>query len=69
MQHETQTMNTRQIEIIRLLSIGKQREDIAALIGVNRVTVGRYITKAKNSVGCETDGGLVGHAFREGLIQ
>jgi DNA-binding NarL/FixJ family response regulator len=62
-------LKPREIQIISLLSEGKSAKVIAAEIGVTKWTVDRYVSDAMGVIGTRSAAGLVGVAFRQGLIQ
>jgi DNA-binding NarL/FixJ family response regulator len=58
-----------EIQVIQELSAGKSAKQIADIIKVNKWTVDRYVSAAMGVAGVRSSAGLVGYAFRAGLIR
>lgn len=62
-------LKPREIQVIQHLAEGKPAKQIAADIGVTKWAIDRFVASAMNKTGIRSSAGLVGFAFRKGLIQ
>ena len=62
-------LSTREIEVLRLLAKGLDREEIAIALGINVKTVSTYRTRLLQKLGGHTTVDLVRYALDEGLLE
>jgi DNA-binding NarL/FixJ family response regulator len=62
-------LSTREIEVLRLLAKGLDREEIAIALGINVKTVSTYRTRLLQKLGAHTTVELVRYALDEGLLE
>lgn len=62
-------LSTREIEVLRLLAKGLDREEIAIALGINEKTVSTYRTRLLQKLDARTTVDLVRYALDEGLLE
>jgi len=62
-------LSTREIEVLRLLAKGLDREEIAKVLGINEKTVSTYRTRLLQKLDARTTVDLVRYALDEGLLE
>jgi len=62
-------LSTREIEVLRLLAKGLDREEIAKVLGINEKTVSTYRTRLLQKLDARTTVDMVRYALDEGLLE
>jgi len=62
-------LSTREIEVLRLLAKGLDREEIAKVLGISEKTVSTYRTRLLQKLDARTTVDLVRYALDEGLLE
>lgn len=62
-------LTTRQIEVLGHMANGKQRSEIAEILGISSATINNYVKAAMDITGTANATGLVVFAMRKGWIQ
>ena len=65
---ELQRLSERELEVMRLLALGRSPEDCAAALHLSRKTVANYQTQIRDKLGIGNAAGLVHFAQRCGLL-
>lgn len=69
MNNHDRHLTTRQIEVLGLMANGKQRSEIAEILGISSATINNYVKSAMDITGTANATGLVVFAMRKGWIQ
>jgi DNA-binding NarL/FixJ family response regulator len=65
---ELARLSERELEVMRLLALGRSPDDCAAALHLSRKTVANYQTRIRDKLGIETSAGLVHFALQSGLL-
>lgn len=61
-------LSERELEVLRLLALGRSPEDCAATLNLSRKTVANYQTRIREKLGIDNAAALVHFALRHGLL-
>lgn len=65
---ELRRLSERELEVMRLLALGRSPEDCAAMLHLSRKTVANYQTQIRDKLGLDNAAALVHFALRCGLL-
>jgi DNA-binding CsgD family transcriptional regulator len=68
MDREDKVITERQIEVIRLLSIGKTWKEVSLYLGISKDTVYHHLESARQRLNVVSTPQLVAESIRRGLI-
>ena len=62
-------LSIREVQVVRLLSLGKSNSEIGREMHVSANTVKTHVSAAGKKLGIGTRAGIVGECFRRGIIR
>lgn len=65
---DTRALTTRQIDVVRLVALGKRMKDVAEELGISVRTAEGYKYGAMQALGIDSSAELVRYAIRRGLV-